>query len=507
MPLDELPDDLVAFLESKRDLDYDPTQCEIGVFTFRTLDEVGEIDLAVDAEDHQSNCIIRALDLVKTCEVYDPRGMFVYIPSLRKYGSYDSENRVLITYRGMSWTNFSSDPARYINAAWDYDPDIAEATFSEAGADRLVVVYSAANDVEAHGLRAVLEERGIRAQVVGESLGNAVGRLPFGEATAPRIQVREGDTGRAREIIEDLSRSPVNDRDITFACEECGKNVTFPGQRRGHVEVCPYCNSYLDVPEETADAPLAAPALATSQPVSEGINGSIIPGVGLRTKKWLWIEVLAVLSFAYVPYLFAAVTKITEWLPSRATPPFAYQMLAGIVYSLQIVMPVLMIIGLSGERWQSFGIVYPKWIADAFAGCAIWLAGYVACYFALSLLPPLVLQGMASRRAPDMEGPTTIAGFVVFAVMHSAHAFAEELVMRAYLITRLERLLSSTWRAVAVTTVLFASCHIYQGIAGTISAAASGLVLAIFFCWLRRLWPVCLAHALHNILVICWPRL
>src|SRR5271154_3508878 len=101
MSKDDLPDDLVAFLESDRRLDYDAAACEIGVFTFRTLDEIEEIDLTVSAEDHKSTCTIRALDLMKSCEEYDPLGMFVFIPSLRKYGSYDSELQVLITYRGM----------------------------------------------------------------------------------------------------------------------------------------------------------------------------------------------------------------------------------------------------------------------------------------------------------------------------------------------------------------------------------------------------------------------
>ena len=75
MPKDELPDDLVEFLESDRRLEYDASACEIGVFTFRSLEEVEEIDLAVSAEDHESTCTIRALDLLKSCEVYDPRGM------------------------------------------------------------------------------------------------------------------------------------------------------------------------------------------------------------------------------------------------------------------------------------------------------------------------------------------------------------------------------------------------------------------------------------------------
>ena len=125
--------------------------------------------------------------------------MLVYIPSLRKYGSYDGEGESLITYRGMSWSDFLADPARYINAAWDLDAEIAEATFPDMATDRIVNVYSATNSLEATCLGEVLEEKGIGSQIVGEDLGGAAGCLPLGEATAPRIWVREGDAGRARD--------------------------------------------------------------------------------------------------------------------------------------------------------------------------------------------------------------------------------------------------------------------------------------------------------------------
>ncbi len=74
--------------------------------------------------------------------------------------------------------------------------------------------------------------------------------------------------------------------------------------------------------------------------------------------------------------------------------------------------------------------------------------------------------------------------------------------MRAYLITRLQRLLSSTWIAVVVTTALFASCHVYRGAAGVISAAAGGLVYALAFCWFQRLWPLCVAHAVYDFFIL-----
>jgi hypothetical protein len=67
--------------------------------------------------------------------------------------------------------------------------------------ERIVELCSAGNIVEANGLCELLEEQGIRAQVVGDELGIAAGMLPLGEATAPRIWVRESDADRAREII------------------------------------------------------------------------------------------------------------------------------------------------------------------------------------------------------------------------------------------------------------------------------------------------------------------
>jgi membrane protease YdiL (CAAX protease family) len=173
-------------------------------------------------------------------------------------------------------------------------------------------------------------------------------------------------------------------------------------------------------------------------------------------------------------------------------------MLSLIIASLRSAMPVLVIIALSGDPWRLFGIVRPRLIADALGGFAIWFIAIMAYYFVMSLLPRSILAGFAA--APRAR-PDGIAGILLLLVAEGANGFAEELVMRAYLITRLQRLLASTWAAVIVTTALFASYHIYLGAAGVISAATLGLVYAIMFCWFRRLWPLCVAHAVHDILI------
>jgi membrane protease YdiL (CAAX protease family) len=83
-----------------------------------------------------------------------------------------------------------------------------------------------------------------------------------------------------------------------------------------------------------------------------------------------------------------------------------------------------------------------------------------------------------------------------------ANGFAEELVMRGYLIVRLQRLFGSLTRAVILTSILFAAYHIYQGPRATVDVMLDGLIYGVAFCFLRRVWPVALAHALTNVLAL-----
>ena len=92
------------------------------------------------------------------------------------------------------------------------DPETPAETAEDAEAaramrERIVELCSAADMAEADGVCELLEEEaGIRARVVGGFLGAAAGCLPLGEATAPRVWVRESDAAHAREIIEQWRR-------------------------------------------------------------------------------------------------------------------------------------------------------------------------------------------------------------------------------------------------------------------------------------------------------------
>lgn len=173
---------------------------------------------------------------------------------------------------------------------------------------------------------------------------------------------------------------------------------------------------------------------------------------------------------------------------------FAYSQLFLLVDAIQITVPLLLIVSLSKEPWSRLGIVRPRWIVDALVGCFIYFASYWAYHFALSFLPSSIFQRVAAANT----APEGIAEYCLLAVACAVGGFSQELVMRGYLIARLERLLGSTWLPVLITSLLHASYHLYQGVVPTIGQAAIGVVLAVSFCLTRRLWPLCVAHALAN---------
>ena len=76
---------------------------------------------------------------------------------------------------------------------------------------RLVEVYRAKDSVQAHLLRSGLEEMGIRAIVEGDLLQGALGEIPMGWSTAPRIMVDEPDAAKARESLERLEQPGRSD--------------------------------------------------------------------------------------------------------------------------------------------------------------------------------------------------------------------------------------------------------------------------------------------------------
>jgi membrane protease YdiL (CAAX protease family) len=71
---------------------------------------------------------------------------------------------------------------------------------------------------------------------------------------------------------------------------------------------------------------------------------------------------------------------------------------------------------------------------------------------------------------------------------------AEEIIVGAFVLTRLRQLGWSNSRALAVGAVLRGSYHLYQGYGGFVGNAIMGVLFGWWFQRTRRVWPLVIAH-------------
>ena len=126
-------------------------------------------------------------------------------------------------------------------------------------------------------------------------------------------------------------------------------------------------------------------------------------------------------------------------------------------------------------------------------------------------LPALVLIGLTiSLIAPYIEGipsglrflpPQTLIAWAILVLSCISSAYLEESFFRFYLLSKRKEMGLGPHRAVLVSTLLFALCHIYGGPWGFLNAVLAGVLLAFVFLRFRSLHGIAIAHALYNVVV------
>jgi hypothetical protein len=115
-------------------------------------------------------------------------------------------------------------------------------------------IYRAASTQQAHLLKGLLEERGIAAWVVNDSIQLAGGELPLGWTAAPCVVVGEDDAPEARQFAENFDLQTAHDptpddepeSDSTDwkdwpVCPECGE------RRSARCPVCGVSGSQFEL--------------------------------------------------------------------------------------------------------------------------------------------------------------------------------------------------------------------------------------------------------------------
>jgi len=81
----------------------------------------------------------------------------------------------------------------------------------------------------------------------------------------------------------------------------------------------------------------------------------------------------------------------------------------------------------------------------------------------------------------------------------AANAWAEEVLMVGYLLTRLRQLRYGRYAALVISAVLRGAYHLYQGFGGFLGNLAMGLVFGWLWQRTNRLWPLIIAHTVIDV--------
>ncbi|WP_067825910.1 CPBP family intramembrane glutamic endopeptidase [Nocardia inohanensis] len=145
----------------------------------------------------------------------------------------------------------------------------------------------------------------------------------------------------------------------------------------------------------------------------------------------------------------------------------------------------------SGIGPRLIGLARPRWRSDVLPGlvlaAVIGIPGLCLYLIAHAL-------GVSVTIVPgSLEHWWRLPMLVLNAWANSA---AEEVLVVAYLITRLRALGWSENRSLLASALLRGSYHLYQGIGGGLGNLVMGLVFGRYWQRSNRLWPLLLAHAL-----------
>jgi hypothetical protein len=128
-----LPDDLFAFLQNGKQLEYDPATCEAGAITFLPVDRL-RIEffpmISESPEDPhagESGCyLVKGVSLIASCDNYDPTGLLLWLPLDERYGLWDGEHGTLFVFGpDVDWSEIARDLPRHINAEWSVEGSAA----------------------------------------------------------------------------------------------------------------------------------------------------------------------------------------------------------------------------------------------------------------------------------------------------------------------------------------------------------------------------------------------
>jgi membrane protease YdiL (CAAX protease family) len=221
----------------------------------------------------------------------------------------------------------------------------------------------------------------------------------------------------------------------------------------------------------------------------------------VRDRRLVIEEVLVVLSLSLLASAVFAVLDLLSgplkggYVASVDQSTQVARQVASFVFGLAPAWLVVYLVRRSGEGIEAIGLDVRDPRRDLVLGLGLFV---VVALGGLAIYLASVALGVNRFVVP--VPPLGHWWTVPVLVLNALEAgLLEEVIVAAYLITRLRQLDVSAAAAVAVSALLRGSYHLYQGWGGFLGNVAMGVLFAFVFSRTRRTWPIVIAHTLLDI--------
>ena len=207
----------------------------------------------------------------------------------------------------------------------------------------------------------------------------------------------------------------------------------------------------------------------------------------------LSLSLLASAVFSIINLLAAPLRGVTVASVSQST--LLARQVFGALFGLAPVWLVVYLVRRNGEGLGGVGLTWDRPRTDVARGFVLFAViglGGIAVYLAAVALG----VNRFVVPVPPLGHWWTVPVLLLNAV---EAALVEEVVVVAYLVTRLRQLGLTEVAAVASSALLRGTYHLYQGWGGFIGNLAMGAILGAVFVRTRRAWPIVIAHLLLDV--------
>jgi Type II CAAX prenyl endopeptidase Rce1-like len=215
--------------------------------------------------------------------------------------------------------------------------------------------------------------------------------------------------------------------------------------------------------------------------------------LGEETVVVLALSLLASAVFSILTLFEQPISGVRVYAVSPS--PSVVRQVLGIAFGLAPVWLVSYLVRRSGEGHGSIGLAWDRPRRDVLRGAVLFAVvaiGGIAVYLGSVALG----VNRFVVPVPPLGHWWTIP---VLLLRAAESGLLEEVVVVAYLVTRLRQLGMTEFGAIAASALLRGSYHLYQGWGGFLGNVAMGLLFAFVFSRIRRAWPIVIAHTLLDV--------